>query len=147
MGRKYRQDGYQDAGKEREREERKPAPRRNNLEGPRSPRMPAFQEVMRCSMCGSIIPASMEIVADSQCPKCGGDLRSCKHCRNFDTAAPFECTQSIPKRIMAKDARNDCEFFEPRKSIERETTSPSGQNGSSPATPRDARSAFDDLFR
>ena len=145
MGRKYRQSGYQDTGERKEGRKQPQQPRRS-LDGPRSPRMPGFQEVMRCAMCGNIIPSSTDITGDSRCPKCGGDLRSCKHCRNFDTSARFECTQPIPKRIMAKDARNDCEFFEPRSSIERETTSPGGSNGS-PRTPKDARSAFDDLFR
>jgi hypothetical protein len=146
MGRKYKQPGYQSDDREKERKQRQQQPKRGRGEGPRSPRMPGFQELMRCAMCGNIIPASLEIISDSKCPKCEADLRSCKHCQHFDTAARLECTQPVQERIMVKDVRNDCEFFEPRTSIERETSSPNG-GGVSPSTPRDARSAFDDLFR
>jgi len=152
MGRKYRQPGYQTSGDEAQRERRPPGRPRRTGEGPRSPRMPGFQELMRCAMCGNIIPMGTQIAVESQCPKCEADLRSCKHCRYFDTGAQLECTRPILKRIMAKDRRNDCEYFEPRTSVERETSSPSngngnGMSGPSPRSPRDARSAFDDLFR
>ena len=149
MGRQYSQRGYQQEERERSEERGKKEPRRSR-EGPRSPRMPGFQELLRCSMCGHIISSTMDISVDSQCPKCQTDLRSCKHCRHFDTGAQFECTQAIPKRIP-KDIRNECEFVEVRTTIERETTSPSsnGNGGErrSPSTHKDARSAFDDLFR
>ncbi len=153
MGRKYKQQGYHEAGQERKPGKRQQGPRQQpgrSSEGPRSPRMPGFQEVMRCSMCGNIISALTEIKAQSQCSKCGGDLRSCKHCQYFDTGAQFECTQAIPKRVAAKDKRNDCEFFEARTSIERETSTPGSASnpggGANPGAPKAARSAFDDLF-
>ncbi len=99
-------------------------------------------------MCGNLIHAFREITAGSQCPKCQADLRSCKHCRHFDTSAQFECTQPILARIMAKDKRNECSYFEFRTSVERETKTPvSVSDTSSPSSPKDARSAFDDLFR
>ncbi len=145
MGRKYKQEGYQDNGGNRDKKARPQQQPKRTREGPRSPRMPGFQEVMRCAMCGNIISTLVEIRGDSQCPKCQADLRTCKQCRHFDTAAQFECTQPIPKRIL-KDVRNDCEFFDARTSVERETTSPSPSSQGS-ASPRDARSAFDDLFR
>jgi hypothetical protein len=148
MGRKYRQPGYQ--SDEQPVRERRPQQKvRKTSDGPRSPRMPGFQELMRCAMCGNIIPMSLEITGESQCPKCNADLRSCKHCRHFDTSARLECTQPIVTRIMAKDLRNDCEYFLPRTSVERETSSPSNGSmpGPAPRTPKDARSAFDDLFR
>jgi len=148
MGRKYKQPGYQSTDEDAGRERKQPKVRKSR-EGPRSPRMPGFQELMRCAMCGNIMPTSLEITLESQCPKCQGDLRSCKHCQHFDTGARLECTQPIVKRIMTKDLRNDCEFFEARTSVERETSSPGNGNGPSPSPhrPKDARSAFDDLFR
>jgi hypothetical protein len=148
MGRKYRQPGYQ--SEEQPARERKLQKTRKTSDGPRSPRMPGFQELMRCAMCGFIIPTSLEITGESRCPKCQADLRSCKHCRYFDTGARFECTQPVSVRVMAKDLRNDCEFFLPRTSVERETSSPANGNsmsGPTPRAPKDARSAFDDLFR
>jgi hypothetical protein len=109
--------------------------------------MPGFQEVMRCAMCGHLIHAATEITYDSRCPKCEADLRSCKHCRHFDTGAQFECTEPIPARIMAKDKRNECASFDPRTSVERETKTPVSVSNSTPSSLKDARSAFDDLFR
>lgn len=148
MGRKYRQQGYQDGGRgsERPRERSGQGAPRRSIEGPRSPRMPGFQEVMRCGMCGHIIHASPDIQADSQCLKCGADLRTCKNCRHFDTSAQFECTQPIKKRVMAKDKSTDCTYFEPRTSVERETKTVVSVSPDS-TSPKDARSAFDDLFR
>jgi hypothetical protein len=148
MGRKYRQQGYQQDDSSDSNRDREQKRVRRPRDGPRSPRMPGFQEVMRCAMCGNFIPTSTEIRSDSRCPKCEADLRSCKHCRHFDTGARLECTQPILKRVMLKDQRNDCEYFDPRTSVERETSSPNGRRASSsPTSPRDARSAFDDLFR
>src|SRR5262245_65454230 len=156
--RKYGQSGYMDdgsAGREREREkprqQPKGAPKGANRDVPRTVKMPGFQEVLRCSLCGAIVPPPIEIVFESQCPKCKADLRSCKNCRHFDTSAQFECTQDIPERITKKDLRNNCQFFMARTSIERETRDsggrPPGAGSPSPTNPSDARSAFDNLFK
>jgi hypothetical protein len=56
----------------------------------------------------------------------------------FDTSAPFECSRPVPARITPKDARNTCDLFEPRTTVERETKS---------TAPTSARKAFDDLFK
>jgi len=167
MDRKYGQHGYmddpdrdrQDRDRERERPRQKPkgGPRGSKAkEGPRAMKMPGFQEVLRCALCGAIVPPPVEITYDSHCPKCKADLRSCKNCRHFDTAARFECTQPIPERITKKNLRNNCAFFMARVSIERETrdsggsgSGGSGGSGTSGTTtkPSDARSAFDNLFK
>jgi hypothetical protein len=157
MERKYGQRGYQDNDRERgDREREKPrekpkgGPRGSKArEAPRPMKMPGFQEVLRCSLCGTIVPPPVDIQHDSQCPKCKADLHSCKNCRFFDTSAQFECTQPIPERITKKDLRNNCDFFTARTSIERETRDSGGGNGpSAPSTkPSDARSAFENLFK
>jgi hypothetical protein len=161
--RKYRQSGYQDSN-DRGRVQQKPqqpkgpqGPKGSNRgEGPRKMQMPGFQELLRCSMCGAVVPSPVDIGLESQCPKCKADLRSCKHCRHFDTGARFECTQELAERITRKDIRNTCELFIARTSIERETHDSGGNNGNSgagnsggstPRRPSDARSAFDDLFK
>ena len=111
-------------------------------------KMPGFQEVLRCALCGKIVPPPVEIQYESQCPKCKADLHSCKNCRHFDTGAQFECTQPIPERITKKDLRNRCTFFMARTSIERETRESGGTNNQpAPTKPSDARSAFDNLFK
>ena len=106
--------------------------------------MPGFQEVLRCAMCGAVVPPPVEIGLESTCPKCRSDLRTCKNCGNFDTSARFECTQDIPERITKKDIRNECEFFVARTSIERETHD---SGGSGTGRPLDPRAAVDNLFR
>src|SRR5881396_1799206 len=159
MERKYGSRGYMDGSRqagesetEKPRQKPKGGPRGSKArEAPRAMKMPGFQEVLRCALCGAIVPPPVEIVYDSRCPKCKADLRSCRNCRHFDTAARFECTQSIPERITKKDLRNNCKFFTARVSIERETRDSGGSGasgGSGPTTkPSDARSAFDNLFK
>ena len=159
MERKYGQHGYQDRVRdtgerepEKPRERPKGGPRGSKArEAPRAMKMPSFQEVLRCALCGTIVPPPVDIKFESQCPKCKADLYACKNCRHFDTSAQFECTQSIPERITKKDLRNNCEFFMARTSIERETRDSGGGNGggstASPVNASDARSAFDNLFK
>jgi hypothetical protein len=161
MDRKYGQRGYQDNDRgERDRDREKPrekpkGPPRGakSKDAPRAIKMPGFQEVLRCALCGTIVPPPVDITLESQCPKCKADLRCCKNCRHFDTGAQFECTQPIPERITRKDMRNTCPFFMARTSIERETRDSGGGSGggggqvSSPTKPSDARSAFDNLFK
>jgi len=149
--RKYRQSGYQDSGasdRERTSSRPKPAPQERGPRGssrdvPRRMQMPGFQEVLRCAMCGAVVPSTVEISEGSQCPKCRADLRTCKNCRHFDTGAQFECTEPIAKRIVKKDIRNDCTYFVARTSIERETRDSGGPS----IPPSSARSAFDELFK
>jgi hypothetical protein len=154
--RKYRQRGYQDAARERRPGQSAPGPQvprppadrietradkaeRKALEG-RAPTVPGFHEVMRCSRCGNVFTEA--IAGESRCKRCGTDLRTCAQCVSFDAARTFECAQTIKVRISPKDARNTCELFEPRVTIERETHSQA-----QPQAPSSARKAFDDLFK
>jgi len=153
--RKYRQRGYQDAERERRPPQSGPASapkppgdgrietradkaERKALEG-RAPNMPGFHEVMRCARCGNVFTGP--VAADSRCRRCGADLRTCIQCESFDAGKRFECAQTIAVRISPKDARNACDLFSPRVTIERETHSQA-----QPEAPSSARKAFDDLF-
>jgi hypothetical protein len=136
MERKYKQRGYQ----QEENREQKPQQRPQQSDV-RSPKMPAFREVTRCSLCGTQVNIEVGGVAlDAQCPKCHTDLHTCKNCLSFDPGARFQCRKPITERIAKKDLRNVCTLFEPRKTIERETTTAS-------TTSNDPRSAFDKLFK
>jgi hypothetical protein len=155
---KYRQRGYQDDDREKRpprqdgqrpgqaRPEREPgAPagaRRISSEGARNPNMPGFRQVARCSRCASMVDA--EIFSLSKCSKCGQDLRSCAQCMYFDPGARFECSQTIVARVSPKDAANECAFYTPRTSWERETSS---AQSNKPSEPSGAKKAFDDLFK
>lgn len=135
--RKYRQRGYQDDDRDRPRREApKPQGPRERPEGPRTPNLMGYREVLRCARCGNLL--ALPVAPDSRCSRCGVDLHACIQCVSFDTGSRFECAQSIPARITPKDARNTCPLFAPRTTVERET----GSSG-----PPDARKAFDDLFK
>jgi hypothetical protein len=47
-----------------------------------------------------------------------------------------------PRAVSPKDARNTCPLYEPRTTVERETTSTTSPTGTN-----SARKAFDDLFK
>ncbi len=156
MDRKYGSRGYMDNGdrdrdRDKPREKPKGAPKGALRDTPRNVKMPGFQEVLRCSLCGVIVSSEVSIGLESQCPKCKADLRTCKNCRHFDTGAQFECTQNIPERVTKKDVRTTCEFFVARTSIERETRDSGGsvakEPAVSPTNAQDARNAFDNLFK
>ncbi len=138
--RKYRQRGYMDNNREPERPKPKPPqsqPRDRDREGPRSPKMMAFGESVKCAACGAKAPA---ISADSSCEKCKADLHTCRQCTYFDPSARFECRKTITARIVNKNARNACELFVARSVVERQT-------GSSGGGPTNARQAFANLFK
>jgi len=138
--RKYRQRGYQDEPRDRERQGPtgpKPAQGpREKPEGPKTPNLMASHEVFRCSRCGNLL--ALQVETDSRCSRCGVDLHSCIQCMSFDTSARFECTQSIAARVAPKDAKNLCTLFTARTTVERQTGTPG---------PTTARQAFDDLFK
>lgn len=155
--RKYRQRGYQDSGAKPARtgERKGPGPegarpdrppgapagtRRLSSEGAKNPRMMGYHEVAKCASCAS--PVDAEILSLSKCGRCGQALRSCVQCMHFDSGARLECTQPIPARVSPKDAPNDCPFFTPRTSWQRETSS-----ASAPSSTSSAKKAFDDLFK
>lgn len=141
--RKYRQSGYQDDGpRQRAPQARKPVepydPRIPR--DPKAPNMPGFRDVFRCARCGHL--EDTNVAADSACGKCGVALHTCINCSSFDAGARFECREPIQARVSPKDARNECRFFAPRVSVERQTHSTPASSGSS-----GARKAFDDLFK
>lgn len=137
MERKYKQRGYQQ-DEEREQRPRPTTPQKSDI---RTPKLPAFREVTRCNLCGTQVNIELGgIVFDAQCPKCHSDLHTCKNCLSFDPGARFQCRKPVTERIPRKDMRNECQIFEPRKTIERETTA-------AVVEAKDPRSAFDKLFK
>jgi hypothetical protein len=154
--RKYRQRGYQDDDRDRQkprpesqRPEREPgAPagaRRISSEGARNPRMMGSRTVARCTRCGTIVDP--QVMSLSKCPKCQVSLRSCIQCVNFDPGASLECAIKLTVRVSPKDVANECPHFSIRTTIERETTAAVAEKGASPKEPSGAKKAFDDLFK
>ena len=132
--RKYRQRGYMDSDREPQRP--KPQSKPLDREGPRSPKMMAFGETVKCSACGAKAPTNINLA--SSCPNCKADLHTCHQCTYFDPSAHFQCSKTITARIVNKNARNTCELFAPRTVVERQTSS---------GAPTDARAAFAKLFK
>lgn len=152
MERKYKHKGYMSSeDEERPREQRpaEPRPGRQERLGPKTPRMVGTVLRARCSNCGTVLKPGFD--TNSRCSRCQAELHSCKQCVHFDTGARFECTQPIPERIANKNARNDCPFFEFRTTVEKDTSPVT--TASAPAVlntnpgPKDARQAFEDLFK
>ena len=138
--RKYRQRGYQEHD-ERDREQsqnrlRQRAGQTKDRDGPRSPKMMAFGEKVKCAACGAIVQG--QVAFDSSCPKCKADLHTCRMCTFFDPGSRFECRKPLTARIVNKGGRNNCELFAARTVVERETSS---------GKPTDARQAFANLFK
>jgi hypothetical protein len=144
--RKYRQRGYQEHDREPQRSspqskpQAKPRQAPHNHEAPRSPRMMAFGETIKCASCGAKAPSVVGL--DATCSNCRSELHTCRQCNFFDPGARLECSKAVPKRIVNKNARNTCELFAPRTVVERETSS-----GAPTDAPTDARQAFANLFK
>src|ERR1041384_7123106 len=141
MERKYKQRGYQQDDQQEQRPRLVQQKNDVHKSDVRSPKMPAFREVTRCSMCGTMVNIDVDgIPVDAKCPKCHNDLHTCKNCVSFDPGARFQCRKPITERIPKKDEGNTCTLFEARKTVERETTT-------AVAEVKDARSAIDKLFK
>lgn len=137
MDRKYKQRGYMDSDREKSREQPRRPPS-ENLGGPRPLAMPGRRTVLRCAGCGTVLPP--DVATTGQCPRCHSELHSCRQCAYFDPGSRFQCSRPISEPIPNKDARNECRLYEPRMTVERETSS-------SGARPTDARAAFENLFK
>jgi|CXWL01.1.fsa_nt_gi hypothetical protein len=138
---KYRQKGYQDSGRGSEpRGPRGPesAPRERS-EGPRGrglgqPKASAF----KCGACGKVVELAKGVALDATCPWCNAALHTCSNCLSFDPGARNECRQEVPVRIASKTKPNACTLFGPKEVAGFEAER---------AGSRDARSAFDALFK
>jgi hypothetical protein len=98
----------------------------------------ASHEVFRCARCGNKL--GLPVAPEDRCARCGVAVHSCINCVSFDTSARWECSQqALTARVTPKDERNACTWFEPRTTVERQT--------STQAAPNNARQAFDDLFK
>jgi hypothetical protein len=139
--RKYRHRGYMDSGGDEPR-------RRGTGSGlPRPEGAPRGRGidldkavVFACKACGEKRRDPEDVGFDTTCRKCGADLHSCTQCAHFDTSARFECAKPITARVPDKKKRNSCAFFAPAQSFDL-----TGSRGS--ATPDDARTAFERLFK
>jgi hypothetical protein len=155
--RKYKQRGYMDSepdrsqdGRKREDRPRQQGPRPPiDVTGPRLPRLVQSVAAARCHNCSTALPPDIDFRGN--CPKCGAALHCCKQCAHFEPSKLFQCLKPVPARIAVKDQANECELFEPRVTVARDTApgatpAYSGAN-QSPRGSNEARAAFDSLFK
>jgi hypothetical protein len=171
--RKYRQNGYQDSGRDSShsgpRREERPRPQGPrpplDVTGPRLPRLVQSVTASRCYNCSAMLGPGIDFRGN--CPKCGVALHCCKQCSNFEPSTRFQCLKPIPARIAVKDQANECELFKARVTVARDAAHGSGFSGAAnggsagesngnghrptdvavPRSASDARAAFDNLFR
>ena len=104
MDRKYRQRGYEDRdSRDKKREPRPDRPNeprpKQELMGPRTPRMVGTVMRARCSSCGAVLAPGFD--QNGQCPRCHFELHCCKQCVHFDTGKAV--------RMHAADSGAHCE--------------------------------------
>ncbi len=95
--------------------------------------------------CGTVLQPALD--PKGKCPRCAFELHCCKQCAYFDSAARFECMQTIPDQVARKDQRNECTFYEFRTTIEKDTApsapspAPSGSSLERAVSPASRRPA------
>jgi hypothetical protein len=149
MSRKYRQQGYQDSDRDKERRRDKAPPRQSNLTKEeriqrRSLRHAIDRDanaVVRCHNCGRNAQDFGTITPTTGCPHCNAPLHCCRTCENFDSGARWQCRAEITAAVSDKIKANDCSEYRPRLVLDvtgrRSNASKAG----------DARSQFDSLFK
>jgi hypothetical protein len=150
--RKYKHRGYQDGGgygsKSGGSTQRTPRteyePQRQRLEdAPRGRTAGGFgPDAFKCNKCSQIRHSLGELTQDDTCAACGADLHTCGNCRFFDSTTLWECRENIPVRVIGKQAKNQCTFFQPK--IVKDLAADKGKQPMSEDT---ARKAFDALFK
>lgn len=141
--RKYRQRGYREDDRDRDR--RRPGKKGppKEREGPWGRGLGApTANVFRCAACGGKVEILGELAQDAKCPHCEADLHTCTNCTSFDPSAAWECRKhaEIPQKVTKKAKANECPEFTPK--VAKEFAS-EGEGG---ATVGDAKKAFDALF-
>jgi len=156
--RKYKQNGYQDSGRDHSQQSGfdRPRPPQGprlplDVTGPRLPRMVQAVAASRCYNCATMLMPGADF--PTECPKCHAALHCCKQCSYFEPSTRFQCLKPVPVRISPKDTLNSCELFKPRVTVARDGVAapqPVAQQAPQMAEPRnasDARAAFDNLFK
>jgi hypothetical protein len=150
LSRKYRQQGYQDSDRTRERDERKPRPPDNLTPEERIQRRSLrhatareASEVIRCHVCGRSIQDFGTITQSATCPYCSAELHCCRTCTNFDSSARWQCRADITEPISDKSKANACARYAPRLVLDA-----TGRRAETPgAKSDDPKSRFESLFK
>ena len=93
----------------------------------------------KCFNCGKelSLPAG-NVPRTEECPHCRSDVRVCYNCRHYDPQSYNECSEPMAERVVNKDKRNFCEYF---------NFSPGGGLGKAAQAKEDALKKLNDLFK
>ena len=94
-----------------------------------------------CWRCGSPIPDPEPLGRSLRCNQCGGDLRICRHCRNYSPGSRGDCREGQAEMVADKERANFCDWFSLDLKFREKT--PGNDQGERDS----ARKAFDNLFR
>ncbi len=93
---------------------------------------------MYCQHCGEEIRLETGPGRRDVCPRCGADLRSCRHCSFYDPGYADGCREPQADRILDRDRSNFCDFF-------RATTKPPAKQDQTRR--QEAKAKLDALFK
>jgi len=95
-----------------------------------------------CHHCGRELQIfSAKVERTASCPYCRSDLKCCLNCRLHDPGANNQCREPQAEWQPEKARANFCEFFEIRHVADL------GSGGGAQSKARNARDAFDQLFK
>lgn len=89
---------------------------------------------MQCQSCRKEVSIDGRVAFRDECPHCGTDLHSCRHCRFHNRGVYNECREPSAEQVSDKEKANRCEYF-----------GPASQAG--PASADDARAKLEALFK
>ena len=92
-----------------------------------------------CHHCSRELTLSERPERTASCPFCYSDLKVCLNCTFFDPGANNQCREPQAEWQTEKAKANFCEFFDYREIA--------GMGRPGAGGPRDARAAFDSLFK
>ena len=95
-----------------------------------------------CFHCGSevALPPSHRPARGDSCDTCGRDLRACKNCQHYDTAAYNQCREPSAERVVDKEKANFCDYFV-------FCSRAGGSAGDAATKKKDTLKSLDDLFK
>lgn len=64
-----------------------------------------------CFSCSARLDIESTTGRGAECTKCGRDVKVCKNCRFYDTAAYNDCTEPNAERVVEKERANFCDYF------------------------------------
>ena len=92
-----------------------------------------------CYSCGAVLDLPAGAVGrGEECHSCRADVRVCRNCQRFDSRSYNECSEPMADRVVDKEKRNFCDYFQIGTS-----TGASGADSSKD----EALKKLDDLFK